>query len=770
MIFDLNSSISQIESIYDRINKNMPVMKKKFIYPLIALAVLPVMAFAGLRILIRVSYSENDIKVKVTDFFKKEMRKAVKFESLSVGLLGDVTVRHFNMSMTNDFNDNLSLVKSEKVRIDLRILPMLSGKFSIRGIDFHNADILLYKRYGMTYREFADQFGVFRKFAEKNGGNNGGPSNSLRVRFIESRLQYKEMFKEKKTEVSAGDVEAAIQLDSGNLVFKVFGTVVPSGDRSGKNGLFLATGEGRLDNSKIRSTVVLEGVDLTLANNFIEEYGLTDLELRGYGDMRAEYSSSAGSGWFRGKIEADSVELSNRRPGKYTVLMNDNIDIELDAEFDANGLFRIRKARIFDDCVDVALAGEFKGDELFALRYMTNEIDLEKLTTYFTPVKDYTLAGTFHSEGAIRFSRAAGKVEKSDISVSLQNMALYRHVKGVKIREVGEGFFSFASGGGRISISCAGTIGATDLQLAVKSHIGKWFPLQSDSYISMNSSTADALSALRALGIAVDSLYEAAYDDQRKGYDQEFFLQSAAGKLLNSNNAQFHGTVRRVMLGDGLGLDDLYLSLSLENGSLTSRDFGLRGHGAEYSFNILGNLRTEQPYLKVSADVRGFRIDDPPLPKQRKGLYRGVISGGLEYELSFYRLSHIIENSKGRFSLQISDGGIRGSKILRDLKEYLGTRGYAFPDRGIVLDKVDLNMALLADNYYITGSTVQSVDINAAVYGKYTVSDGFDVTAQTMLKDGEGVMKQVPMHISGPLARPCLRLKQGKEDNPFCAE
>ncbi|MBN1535003.1 MAG: hypothetical protein JXA20_20210 [Spirochaetes bacterium] len=743
-------------------------MRKKYLYLILAVCVLPIFALSSLQLFISFSLSENDLRNKITEFFKRETKKAVKFESLTIGVLGDVTLNQFEMSMTSDFNDNLSLVKCENTHIDLQLLPLLKGTVRINGIYFHDADIQLYKRYGISYREFMDQFQGFMTYAGKIGDGAGAYSDDVQVRFVDSRIQYKEMHREKKTMIVVRDLDARIRIEKGMLSAIILGEIDSNQGASGKNGRLMVSGSGALSGDSIRANITLEDVDLTFANNYLEENQLADLSVSGLCTIHGEYSALQGAGRISGKIEADNCTVYRTSPRRYTVLMNDTIDVSFDMEHDRKkGSFRVIDAHLGDDNIDLRFSAIYRENGECAIIWETNEIDLAGVTTYFTPVHDLSLAGTLFSKGCIRVDPGRQKVHLADVDFTVGDCSVYRTVSGKKKKLAEDVYLSLSARGERMRSSCSGRLGKTDLRIAASLAVRNWFPLQSDTNIELYSRIADGGPAALIAGNIINTVYDAAYEEQKRGYDQDFFLKTESGKLFNNNNISLQCAVDRLRLGRASTLRDLRISLSLYNGTVTSRQFHCTGGGADYALNIICNLRTDQPYLKVAGDMKGYTFGERDAAGDA-GLIRGVLNAGFEYELSFYRVSQVVENSKGRLNISLRDGIVQRSRLLSDLRGYFDHYGYQFPGEVLNIKNADLNVSLAADNYYISNSMIEGDGLIASVFGKYTFTDGYDVTVNAMMKNPEGIMQTVPLQCSGSLMEPCIQFKQKRESKLFC--
>src|SRR5208283_2238977 len=107
----------------------------------IVTSVIVIHFLSTLCLLFDVRYPEREIREVITDFFKNNLNKAVKFDAIYIEYNGDIRISNFNMSISSDFNDNVSLIKCKKAVIDLEFFSLLAGRIMINGLEFYNSEI-----------------------------------------------------------------------------------------------------------------------------------------------------------------------------------------------------------------------------------------------------------------------------------------------------------------------------------------------------------------------------------------------------------------------------------------------------------------------------------------------------------------------------------------------------------------------------------------------------------------------------------------------------
>src|SRR4030042_5438390 len=93
--------------------------KKKYAAVALIAFVAIINILATLRLLFAVAYPDRVLREVITEYFKTNLNKAVKFEDQYIDYSGNIIISDFNISITSDFNDNVSLVKSKKAVVNL---------------------------------------------------------------------------------------------------------------------------------------------------------------------------------------------------------------------------------------------------------------------------------------------------------------------------------------------------------------------------------------------------------------------------------------------------------------------------------------------------------------------------------------------------------------------------------------------------------------------------------------------------------------------------
>jgi hypothetical protein len=103
------------------------------------------------KIYIKYTFPEKDLKNFISQFIMENFNKAIKFDDIYVNLMGNLILTNLNISNSNDFNDNISFIKSEDAKIKLSMGSLFNNKIKVKGINFDNSEITIYKKFSKNY-------------------------------------------------------------------------------------------------------------------------------------------------------------------------------------------------------------------------------------------------------------------------------------------------------------------------------------------------------------------------------------------------------------------------------------------------------------------------------------------------------------------------------------------------------------------------------------------------------------------------------------------
>ena len=64
----------------------------------------------------------------INSAFFKTLGKAIKYDSIKIDLFGNIILKNFSLANGIDFNDDVTLIKSEELCIKTKFLSLFKGK------------------------------------------------------------------------------------------------------------------------------------------------------------------------------------------------------------------------------------------------------------------------------------------------------------------------------------------------------------------------------------------------------------------------------------------------------------------------------------------------------------------------------------------------------------------------------------------------------------------------------------------------------------------
>ncbi len=288
----------------------LALVKKPYAVTLLSICAGAAILFIGFKIFIAIRIPEKQLKTSIETFFKENFNKAVDFEGISLSLAGNAVISNLNVSISSDFNDNLSLIKTGKAVIKFDFTELLGGTILVREIVFKGAEISIPKKYGQAYPEFIREvFLSGRALADLRELD----LNDFTVLISGGRLNYIEGFRDSKLDLEFPRVNAAVVFSGGEIRYRFNGKISPSGRKGMSTGSFLCEGRLRLGEkgSIVRSSskIEIDEFDVSFMNLPLMEY--LEIPWSVYGafsvDMKVESLGEAISA--EGSMDLDNVSI-----------------------------------------------------------------------------------------------------------------------------------------------------------------------------------------------------------------------------------------------------------------------------------------------------------------------------------------------------------------------------------------------------------------------------------------------------------------------------
>jgi hypothetical protein len=730
-------------------------------------------AAVSLKIYLVSAYPESVLKGYVTAFIKDNFNKAVTFDDAYVSVTGNIVVSNLNVSISSDFNDNISLVKCRSVEIRLAFFSIFSGRPVIRGISFEDPDITLYKKYGKGYLEtFNEIFRLTRPVSEI--------SQIDRERFYieidNSRLLYREVFRDDTLQLRMERVGALLTLRGDVLEYDVAGRVLPLQDGGPGRGRLRFRGKVKIGggNRFVSSVNSLDlgNFDISYLNSYLRENVRDTLFTGGGLDASLEMNTIDNHASVGGRLEItnlQALEVKDNERVNYVSNENLNLDFLFDA---ANGFGRmtVRRLNIYDDNFRLALRGVYNRnalEEYFDVSFETGAIDLARMSENITPVRGALFRGRLKMNGRVRYDLFSKNSMGTRLSLDLEDFAVKLVEKKGTREAVKRMKLKLALRDDELKAELSAGLETSQFDIAWESYIKKWSPLSTESFITLKSPVmagGDLLGPVRAL---VEYFYQGAYDDKKIGYEQIMFRTEPLGEFLNSNNVKARLDVKKVVLGQRASLAGVSFDAGLAEGRLFLENFTAAGYNGEYAFKVEGMFNLWQPLISVEAGIKNFDLKSFCADAGVKGEISGSLNVGLSFQVGAFRLAQVLENAIMDVTVDMGGGTLKNTPVQDRFAEFLKKQGFKDPDVGeLAVTTASLAFSQRADNFQVTRLALLADKMRFYARGRYQYDEGLNVPVEVTVSQAgtPGGTLTASLELKGPLAMPRLFKAKGRND------
>ncbi len=748
------------------------VGRKVLLSVLVPLAFLAVFA-VSLKVYLVRAFPENVLKDYVTTFIRDNFGKAAAFDDVYVSVLGNIVVSNLNISISGDFNDNISLIKCRTVEIRMCFRSLFTEKPVIRGILFENPDITLYKKYGKGYLEtFHEIFRLARPVAEI-------PQIDRDRFYIDidgSRVLYREVFRDDTLEVKLERASAFLVLRGNAVSCDFSGKVLPLRNENLGRGRVRFFGRMKLggDGRAVSSVNVLnvEDLDVSYFNAYLRENMKDSLFIGGGLDAFLEMNTVDDNVSLYGRVEMtslDALEIRDHERIHYLFHENLNLDFIVDG---ARGFERItvRRFDLSDDSFRLALNGIYNRNSLedyFDVTFETNSIDLARFSEHVTPVEGATFGGTLKAGGRLRYDFRNKTSRGVGMELELENFSM-RVQEKKKTREAVKNIHaSLILREDVLKARVRAALETSKFDVDWETYIKNWAPLSSESAITFTSPVMAAGDFLGPLKAAVEMLYEGAYADKKIGYEQIIFNKEPMGKLLNLNNVKMRLEAGKVVAGQRAAMTGLSLSAELKDGSFSVDNFALSGYGGAYTLKASAQFNLWMPQVSIDAGVKGLDLKAFCADAAVRGEVEGTLDADIHYRVGAFRLSQLLENSILDVSVDLTGGVLKNTLFQERLIDFFNSQGWNNADlRDISSISASLAFSQRADSYQVTKLAFQGDKARFYARGRYDYITGLNVPLDVTfaLTEPQGGSTNASLEMKGPIAGPTLSKVKGRKD------
>lgn len=742
---------------------------KKIIISLGIIFSVVLLSISILKISINILYPGNELSNSLKDSFKDIFGKAIKFDSLYFKYNGDIILQNFYLSNTNDFNDNINLIKCQEITIDTYLFDLIRKKVTIAGVYMVEPEVTIIKNYGKTYYEtFIDDLigGIdkerIRKFI----------TDGFRFELTDSSLYFRETFRNSKSGIDIYDFDLKIKYKNNSIAYRSYGNIHDKLRKSWFKSSYRAIGKIFLDRNYSEADIKLENFDLTHLNNLLnDEFSLRTL-ITGTFSGNLNYINDNDTVKCKGDTDISSLSLFYyQKDTPYPVLKNEDIDTEFRFNFSKKmDKLTIEKLEVDDGTIELSASLDYVKDDFVSIQLNSNKIDLEDLSESVYLIKNCSYNGDLSFNGICRYNLKDNKSENLNLNFKLNKFNILPNNKNAHdLTDIKDGNVLLSADNNKIIIKTDLKSGNSDFNVSYNSLISSWNPIKSSSSIEIFSKKLELDLLKELMNSAIKKVYNLAYVDMFQNFDeQRNFLKEPEGIFINNNDIALKLKAEKLIIAGNSYLNNFYIDLSLIKGVVKTNSFTLDGYNGIYSFNLYSSLHQEYPFFKFNADAKGLDLNSISHDSGLSYSFGGILSLDMNFETSAYRIGQVVENGKAGLNIEIKDGYLNNTPVQNKLAGFMDLNNYKdIFNRRIDFSKFSISFTQSANNFYIKNFNFDSADLSFNAYGTFTDEEGLKVPLNLNIRK-ENLIDRVPLEINGILETPCVKVKSKDKTESVC--
>ena len=708
------------------------------------------------QMLFALLFNEKEMNLIIQNIFEKNFNKAIQFDDITVTMGGNLKLKNIKIAPTTDFNDNYNLISSKKTIIDLSYFRAITGNIHIKGIKFYDSSITIVKNYGKSYKEIFDHFSTnvvtnakylnYKDFYIKAMGN----------------CIYNENFSNDKLKVHIDDVLISISRDNARFRYRINGKIKPLDDSLDEGKINLSGYLKFSDTVNYQSSyheIYIKKLDMSIANYFINDYSDLSLSIKGYfyTDLMIKHDNKYS---IKGSVDFDNVTIENNGVlPHYMIVSNDNVSIKSSMKIN-NDLsdVTIDYLSFNDNEIDINASLQFLKDKYFNIAVTTNSIDLDDID-YLQIIPDVYGDGTFALDIQFDYDLLHNEMKSFKIYCDAEDIAIFSKTKNNAMTYIKDSWLKINGDIKKININACAKHQKSDVMLRSTINIEKWVPFTSTDEIMVQSKrlSAELLSKLLLKGIK--ELYSKAAEDLSIGYNEIYFRQKPLGRYLSNNIINAKINVDTLIFEKNAHLKNINLELLSNKGLVTTQSFNCEGYSANYSLSINAFCNSDYPAMTISCAVNNFDygafLRDTGLKDST-----GLMNVNLNYSVSGYRLSHLLQNGKGIFTLNIANSVLHPSLIQRKIIELAKSCNIVVEEGKWHCNRFDVAINHSADRLILQSLYIDTDNVAVSGYGNYSIENGLSLPCNATFykRDGTTVTStnRVSFSIKGEMLRPFI--------------
>jgi hypothetical protein len=742
---------------------------KKIIIALGIIFSIILLSLSILKISVNILYPGNELSNILKESFKDIFGKAVKFDSFYFQFNGNIKLINFYLSNTNDFNDNINLIKCDEVTIDTSLFDLIRKKITFSGVYMIEPEVTIVKNYGKSYYEIfvEDLIGGINREKMKQFITDG-----FRFELIDSKVSLRETFKNSKTSIEIYDADFKIKYKKDLIRFRSFGYIQDRIRKSWFKSSYRFIGETDLEKNLTETSIELKNFDVNHLNNFINENTLNRLFISGTLSGKVKLTGENDIIKCKGGMDISALNLfyyEDENP--YPLFKNESIDTEfiftLSKKFDK---ITFEKLDIDDGILKLTTAFDYIKDDYFSLQLKSKKINLGDLSNSVFIFRNCSYEGDMLFSVKCRYNLKEEKPDDIGIDLQINNFSIFPIKKEVHdYTNIKNCNIFLSADKDRIDLKTNFKTGNSDIDMFYKSQISSWKPVKSSTSLEIKSRQLEFDLLKKIFTAAVKKVYSLAYVDMFQNFDEHRnFLKEPEGIFINDNDISLKLSADSLMLTSKAHLNNMKLDLSLIKGIIKTNSFTLDGYDGKYTFNFYSTMHQDYPYFKFDAGVTDLNLnrisDDSPLGYS----FGGIMNLGMNLEISDYRIGQVIENGKAGINIAIKNGYFTGTSVQKKINDFLVNKGYKnIPGERVDFSSFSLSLLQSGNNFYVKNFMMTGPNVNFSSYGKYTDEEGLKVPFNVNIISDK-VIEKAPLYIEGKLEAPCIKIQSKTKSEPVC--
>jgi hypothetical protein len=734
------------------------IFKKYGVLPFIPAGILLIAGICviSLKIAISILMPDNTVRNYINNFFNVNLKKAVVFQDLSIFFNGTVNIKKIQISATGDFNDGFDFVKADSVNLNFDLISILTGEPTVDGMEILSPEISIAKRTGKTYYETLVSLFVPDQLSE------GIRKQGFGLSIKDGTLNYIEYFSGRKQTIKAGDIDADFYFRNDRFRFRITAEMLPSVKDSG-----IPTGI-KIKGSRISADVynfkiTTSDFNLSYLRAYLEKYfDFTGL-MSGTADIVSVVNINRNIVSAETDMSVSDLIAAPAMTGASNYISDFDFDLSSIVKYNlSSDMFNMLDFDFSAKHLKFRLSAD-RTDEKLTFMASSKKINLNKISEKISPFPGYSTSGTGFFSISLLYDLIKNQPETLNAKLGLNNFSITE----AEVKESGilldETDVLFKLNKTSLESIAKGNSGRGSFNFKINSAIASWQPFSSTTAAELNSRAFEGGLVFAAIRALIMKLYHAAYESRNYGMDDEPFLQKPAGQFLQNNNFKLKFAADRILLPGKAFFENSGFLLNMDKGIFSFDEFSLSGYEGSYSLSSRGFLNNNNPSFNIECEIKDVNVGKLYSDLQLEGGISGKLSTAFKYDLTGYKLSKFLDNSKGDMKISVENLALNNTAFQKKFQNYFAVNNIPAPVMSLKSDYLSANILLLAENWYINGINLEGSDLNIYGSGRYTFSGGQDLVFKMTSKGTDGKIISTSIKAAGALSRPCFSIPMGKQ-------